>query len=105
MKKQELIKKKFDGASNEEIFEAAKELIENGNWVFEIYNGDKMMLGVDAWEDRSYGEFSIGSDEWGNFNDANPNLWDECEKTLLEAGVYYRDEDGFICVNENYEEE
>ena len=105
MKKQELIKKKFDVASNEEIFEAAKELIENGNWVFEIYNSDKLMLGVDAWKDCSYGELSAGSEEWGNFNDDNPNLWDECEKTLLEAGVYCRDEDGNLYVNEKYEEE
>lgn len=74
---QETVVKVFNGASNEEIFEAAKELIENGNWVFEIYNDDELMLGVNAFEDISKGYLTDGSEEWGNFNDANPHLWDE----------------------------
>ena len=82
----EKIVKYLDTDNINEIFDIAKGLIEDHHYVFEIYNRDDLWLGVNAFDDYSYGITTKGDDDcsWAEFCDANPTLWDEFDKLYSE---------------------
>ena len=95
--KQQTVEKTLNNASNEEIFECAKEMIENHQFVFKIWNNGRIALGVNAFKNISEGYLTTGkSCKWADFNDSNPDLWDEFDVLYPEyADIDSEEEDNF----------
>lgn len=66
----------------EKVFEVAVENIKNHIYAFEIQSTDgDVMLGVDCWEDLSWGVYANGTmNEWAKFNEKNPGIFAEFER-------------------------
>ena len=73
----------IENTEPENVFETAKNLLENKVWCFEIQSTDnKILLGVNCFEDICWGKYTEATvwkepSLWSKYNDENKDLFDE----------------------------